>query len=316
MDYKPNKNNRYLIYGVSFDLHISRFPVRNESLMEESDIDALSSDSIIKLSRETREAVQDLIKAVLKLKNRPQPDEFQISNLDMMLKGMGEIMTDNDYLAKIVNNAQMLPGIDFLANLLGKDNELDDKPEGDYDYTADVVRGSLFLASLQMIDELFSDLRLLNRRYADEVNEDILIEDTMVLCGLPQRYAHRYDILFTQRFLMAVADVSSCMTNGWIALPTVAHQMAFNLLLNNAEAVVDALTASDDRIVPIWREIMDLALFRDRDFELLYDPKFDGIENVKDSTARYENLNFDDWFTPFFGPDSGSLPSPYPQKDT
>ncbi|GFK18236.1 hypothetical protein [Corynebacterium glutamicum] len=284
--------------------------------MEESDIDALSSDSIIKLSRETREAVQDLIKAVLKLKNRPQPDEFQISNLDMMLKGMGEIMTDNDYLAKIVNNAQMLPGIDFLANLLGKDNELDDKPEGDYDYTADVVRGSLFLASLQMIDELFSDLRLLNRRYADEVNEDILIEDTMVLCGLPQRYAHRYDILFTQRFLMAVADVSSCMTNGWIALPTVAHQMACNLLLNNAEAVVDALTASDDRIVPIWREIMDLALFRDRDFELLYDPKFDGIENVKDSTARYENLNFDDWFTPFFGPDSGSLPSPYPQKDT
>lgn len=316
MEHKPNKNNRYLIYGVSFDLHISRFPVRNESLMEESDIDALSSDSIIKLSSETREAVQDLIKAVLKLKNRPQPDEFQISNLDMMLKGMGEIMTDNDYVAKIVNNAQMLPGIDFFADLLGKDDEEDDRPDEDFDYTADVIKGALALASLQMIDELFSDLRLLNRKYSDEVNVDILIEDTMVLCGLPQRYAHRYDILFTQRFLMAVADVSSYMTNGWIALPTVAHQMAFNLLLNNAEAVVDALTASDDRIVPIWREIMDLALFRDRDFELLYDPKFDGIENVKDSKARYENLNFDDWFTPFFGPDSGPLPSPYPQKDT
>lgn len=314
MEHKPNKNNRYLIYGVSFDLHISRFPVRNESLMEESDIDALSSDSIIKLSSETREAVQDLIKAVLKLKNRPQADEFQISNLDMMLKGMGEIMTDNDYLAKIVNNAQMLPGIDFLANLLGKDNESDDKPEGDYDYTADVIRGSLVLASLQMIDELFSDLRLLDRKYADEADKNILIEDTMVLCGLPQRYAHRYDILFAQRFLMAVADVSSYMTNGWIALPTVAHQMAFNLLLNNAEAVVDALTASDDRIVPIWRGIMDLALFRDRDFELLYDPTFDGIEDIQDSRARYENLNFDDWFNPFFGP--GALPSPYPQKDT
>ncbi|OKX81673.1 hypothetical protein [Corynebacterium glutamicum] len=314
MEHKPNKNNRYLIYGVSFDLHISRFPVRNESLMEESDIDALSSDSIIKLSHETREAVQDLIKAVLKLKNRPQADEFQISNLDMMLKGMGEIMTDNDYLAKIVNNAQMLPGIDFLADLLGKDDEEDDRPDEDFDYTADVIKGALALASLQMIDELFSDLRLLNRKYSDEVNVDILIEDTMVLCGLPQRYAHRYDILFTQRFLMAVADVSSYMTNGWIPLPTVAHQMAFNLLLNNAEAVVDALTATDDRVVPIWREIMDTALFRDRDFELLYDPKFDGIEDVQDSKARHENLNFDDWFKPFFGP--GALPSPYPQKDT
>ena len=314
MEHKPNKNNRYLIYGVSFDLHISRFPVRNESLMEESDIDALSSDSIIKLSSETREAVQDLIKAVLKLKNRPQADEFQISNLDMMLKGMGEIMTHNDYLAKIVNNAQMLPGIDFLADLLGKDGEEDDRPDEDFDYTADVIKGALALASIQMIDELFSDLRLLNRKYSDEVNVDILIEDTMVLCGLPQRYAHRYDILFTQRFLMAVADVSSCMTNGWIALPTVAHQMAFNLLLNNAEAVVDALTASDDRIISDWHGIMSENLFRDRDFMLLYDPKYDGIEDVQDNMVRFENLNFDDWFKPFFGP--GALPSPYPQKDT
>ncbi|BAU95232.1 hypothetical protein N24_0970 [Corynebacterium suranareeae] len=314
MENKPNTNDRYLTYGVSFDLHISRFPVKNESLLAQEDIDALSTNSVIKLSSETREAVQDLIKAVLKLKNRPQPDEFQISNVDMMLKGLSEIMTDNDYLAKIVNNAQMLPGIDFLANLLGKDGEEVDSPDADFDYTADVIRGALVVASLQMIDELFSDLRLLERKYSDDVNEAILIEDTMVLCGLPRRYAHRYDILFTQRFLMAVADVSSSMTNGWIPLPTVAHQMAFNLLLNNAEAVVDALAASDDRIVPIWREIMDTALFRDRDFELLYDPRFDGVEDVHDSVKRYENLNFDDWFTPLFGP--GSLPSPYPRNDT
>lgn len=238
------------------------------------------------------------------------------TKFDMILNGLGEIMTHEEYLATIVNNAQMLPGINFLADLLGKDDEEDDRPEGDFDYTADVIRGALFLASLQMSDELFSDLRLLDRKYADEVPENILIEDTIVLCCLPQRYAHRYDILFTQRFLMAVADVSSYMTNGWIVLPTVAHQMAFNLLLNNAEAVVDALTASDDRVVPIWRGIMDMALFRDKDFELLYDPKFDGIEDIQDSKARYENLNFDDWFTPFFGPDSGPLPSPYPQKDT
>lgn len=123
------------------------------------------------------------------------------------------------------------------------------------------------------------------------------IETMMLSKYLPKNYVHRYNVTFAKQFLdtvMAVAYKFQDKEAFW-SLNSVAEQMAMNAILAEAEGYAETYHAKID-----LTKLTDL-LFSDIDFELLFDPRFDGIEDDEEFKTAHgmENLSFKDWFKPF-----------------
>ncbi|WP_406250361.1 hypothetical protein ACI7YT_09110 [Microbacterium sp. M] len=151
------------------------------------------------------------------------------------------------------------------------------------------LRGLLWHASVTMVDSLYSDLIELH-------SPGTSVTDTMVLSDLPAQFTAMYRPLFAQRFLVAMVDVTSQLASEWRGAPSVAHEIALSLLLDEVEALQDlhGIELPDD-----WREVLNDTLFQDTDFELLWSPRMDGIEDYGTTEMGYANLAVKDWFRPF-----------------
>ncbi len=168
---------------------------------------------------------------------------------------------------------------------------------------ASALAGCLVQASVVVIDHLISDIVDLRQ---EETGATRNIGDTWVLSDLPPRFAPNYTVLFAQRFLVALVDVTSRMTGGWAPLSCVAQELGLRLLLNEVEVVADAAGVALDQN---WRGPLEDTLFEDADHELLYNPRFDGIEDdAASQPPGMAPMRFADWFKPFN--DERSLP-PY-----
>ncbi len=151
-----------------------------------------------------------------------------------------------------------------------------------------------------MVDQLFVDLDTLTRDGVTETVADAPEDVFFVLGGLPERYTDRYDALFTQRLIVATADVTRRFTAGWEPLSCVAHELALRLLLDNAEVQLDQ---ADVELDEGWREAIEANLFEDSDHEILFDaPSEDDDEEEDEDLQLSEDsapMGFVHWFTPF-----------------
>lgn len=157
-----------------------------------------------------------------------------------------------------------------------------------------LVKGLLWHASNTIIDGLFDDITLLG-----EEPDGSGWRKTQYLADLPPRYGHRYNPLFGRMFLVAMVDVTAAVAADWDEPPTVAHELATHLLLTEVRTVQETLEIElECGLIEHLGDVM----FGDRDFDLLYARRVDGIEDVSgEDQLGLVNLDFGSWFVPFAG---------------
>ncbi len=158
--------------------------------------------------------------------------------------------------------------------------------------------GAVFQASVVVLDHLFMDLQTLAAEHHGATVAEVEDVAFFVLHELPSRYAHRYDALFIQEFIVATVDVTRRFTCGWEPLACVAQELALRMILNGAEF---QLELAEVKLSDGWRSAVEDALFEDLDHEMLFDASLDGIEDDSESLAELRSapLAFADWFRPF-----------------
>jgi hypothetical protein len=163
---------------------------------------------------------------------------------------------------------------------------------------AKYAAGAVFQASVVVLDHLFMDLQTLAAEHHGATVADVDDAAFFVLHELPGRYAHRYDSLFIQEFIVATVDVTRRFTSGWEPLACVAQELALRMILNGAEF---QLELAEVKLSDGWRSAIEDALFEDLDHEMLFDASLDGIEDDSESLAELRSapLAFADWFRPF-----------------
>jgi hypothetical protein len=169
------------------------------------------------------------------------------------------------------------------------------------------LSGALFQACVIVLDSLFMDLQTLSSGSNGTTVADVEVEIFFALPELPERYADRYDALFTQEFVVAVADVTRRFTAGWEPAACVAQELGLRMILNAAQF---QLEQAEIELPEGWRSAMEDLLFEDLDHEMLFDDSMDetalsGQVAVGDPDAevlteqRSTPLTFPAWFIPF-----------------
>jgi hypothetical protein len=168
---------------------------------------------------------------------------------------------------------------------------------------AERLAGCLIQAGDAVAEILGADVEFIRAgaRVADR-NDDRID----ALWQLPERFAHRYDAVFAQRFLDAYRDLIARLREWpWQPPSSVAQELGLRLLLNRAEVYIDLyeIEVADD-----WRSRVEDLLFLDLDHDLLYDPALDGFEEDPDfmPDLRLLPMRFEAWFDPF---EPGRLPA-------
>jgi hypothetical protein len=205
------------------------------------------------------------------------------------------------FIAGLLRDAARIRGIDF-------PDDPDDPVEGEEprpvaqvaadEHAAALIRGLLFHASVVVTDYLFADISLL-RELSIPGGERITsdgIADTLVLAGLPTKFDTLYGPLFGQRLLIAITVVSTFLATGWRPLPTLAHELALRLLLDQAETTADLW----DLDLPAgWRAELEDELTEDGDADLLYShTPYDEPVGEGDDTS-WDDLGYEWFFVPF-----------------
>lgn len=138
-----------------------------------------------------------------------------------------------------------------------------------------------------MFDEFADDLGLLwtEGDFADTTMIDIL----------PRAFLPRYDYDFAKRLFASFCTVVwKVLAPEQFELACVAEEMLLDGLLQRTKDETD-----DEAIVEGLDEFIDAA-FQDTDFLFLFDPKFDGIQDLPEAAhLRIGFLHFDEWFAPF-----------------
>lgn len=223
-------------------------------------------------------------------------DVEEVDGIDDVPQGSAEARLS---LASIAQGSVHVRGIDWLFE--------DDDPRPSSPELAErmrvrtFIKGLLWHASVTIIDHLFDDVA----RITDNIEDARAWEDTWVLSGLPPRFGRHYGPLFARKFLIATADVTARLADGWTVPPTVAHELALKLILDEV-TVTQELLGID--LPNDWREHLEQSLYQDLDFELLYSDRLDGVERYADPSLGIAPMGIESWFVPF---DNGGRPAPY-----
>jgi len=147
---------------------------------------------------------------------------------------------------------------------------------------------------------LFSALSILSDEFFED---DLESEEHIFRELLPRQYFYHYTPLFLKRFyatLLTVGYKLALPEQSDTLLACTAEEFALHILIEKASSILEM-----DEIEADFGYFEDVA-YQDLDFELLYDPDIDGIE---DSETAFElgfgNLHFSEWFKPF---DNASTP--------
>ena len=118
---------------------------------------------------------------------------------------------------------------------------------------------------------------------------------TFMANWLPRKFLPRYDLRFARSFAVCLISVAGKLTDRHPhLLASVAEEMALAAILDEAESALDL----NGRKVDMRAEAE--AAFQDTDFELLFDPRWDGLEEDEAvSHLAMANLRFEHWFRPF-----------------
>jgi len=136
-------------------------------------------------------------------------------------------------------------------------------------------------------------------------------EHSLIAASLPPRYLLRYTPTFMRRFHACLLTVVWKLgQRERIPLSCVAEELAAHLLIEHAMAALEmeGIEVDSSDFVAFEEE-----LFEDTDFEMLYEGKYDGIEeSAFADIAGLVNLAFADWFVRFGAPDNHEYPEPHP----
>jgi hypothetical protein len=233
---------------------------------------------------------------------------------------------DDRYLTHLRDDAPKAAGVeDLLLDALATVGAGEDAPADPFAAgrltveRACLLQGLLWNASVIMIDELFEDLEELRSAQRDpapgtqEVAITRAVHDSLVLSGLPVRYAGLYDAGFVLRFIAASIVVTARVATGWKDPATIAEVLATRLLLDRVETLI---RNNGVRIDVDWRPAVEAAL---------YDDAGDGLFGAEDGVADALSiddaghagadgqLDFEEWFTPFRDPPGTA---PYATRDS
>ena len=120
-------------------------------------------------------------------------------------------------------------------------------------------------------------------------------DETNIADALPRTYLPRYDLLFAKAFVICVSTVVwKLQSPDQQELACVAEELALSAIVGQAQALLE-MRGQQVNIGDVYEEA-----FQDTDFEFLFDPSFDGIEEsgIADY-RRLANLRFEDWLKPF-----------------
>ncbi len=151
-------------------------------------------------------------------------------------------------------------------------------------------RRALLAACDLLIDQSFEDLAALDQGAA--------FRDLWMAEWVPTKYLPRYDALFAKKLTVCLIAVAGKLTDPHPhLLASVAEEMALAAIVE--QAATDLEEAGREGDVTELRDVADGA-FQDRDFELLFNPRWDGIEETEaGERLAMANLRFEDWFRPF-----------------
>lgn len=162
-------------------------------------------------------------------------------------------------------------------------------------FQAKLLAGALWEASAVLIDQLFEDLNGLLK--LDRIDRQD-IANTFVLSGLPPRQADKYDVRFTQQFLVVAADMTGTLIRGWTRPSCVAQELALRCLFDQVEVIQDLydLDLRED-----WRGMLEQHMLDDTDSEMLYQNAMDGFEGDIELNMQLglAPMKVEDWFEPF-----------------
>lgn len=196
---------------------------------------------------------------------------------------------------RLFRYAELATGLDL--ELLGYDDELPELDRRRSEKQAKLLAGCLWNASAVVIDELFMDIQRLSKLKSVTAKD---ISLTFVLAGLPERFAHRYSVIFAQKIMTIMIDLTTKLSRGWSTPSCVAQELALKLLLDGVEVTLETygLELADG-----WREMLEASMYEDDDHENLYDPSMDGFENDLTYMQHFAMapMRFEDWFKPFTG---------------
>lgn len=124
-------------------------------------------------------------------------------------------------------------------------------------------------------------------------------KDTVLGGHLPSRYLHRYTPLFYKQFAVCIITVAwKLAQQKHMPLSSVAEELAALAIINQAKALIEE-EEDGQAIEEVLESFMDV-YFEDLDFELLFNNKYDGIdESEVGQSLGMSSLAFNDWFKPF-----------------
>ena len=124
------------------------------------------------------------------------------------------------------------------------------------------------------------------------------LSESMLVWYLPPRLESHYDEGLYRSMLVAIAHVGGQLAKtDSPSLRCLADEMALHIIIEQAGAWLETQGEPDED----WGLYED-CVFEDTDFELLFDPAWDGIEDPESDVARSKgmtNLHPKDWFKPF-----------------
>lgn len=204
--------------------------------------------------------------------------------------------------ARVARTGSRLAGIDWALD------ELFDADESGAAAAASlrqrtVLKGLIWNASVVIVDCLFDDVVHL----ATHTGDRSAWRDTHVISLLPSQYATHYDRAFAQRFLAATIEVTSRLTASPVYPPTVAHELALKVVLDEAARGAERLAGD---LPERWREHLDTVLFQDLDVESLFVEQ--DAHTKREAALAVPPLDFASWFIPYA---HAPEPAPYANDD-
>jgi hypothetical protein len=180
------------------------------------------------------------------------------------------------------------------ADLLAQayDDQLADPDPDGRDLQLAAIRGALIVAAATLVDQLLDDTATLAG------GGDV--SDTTQLVNLPPQFGPHYTPGFARRFLVAFLDLTARLTaERWTPPSCVAQDLGMRLLLDHVDVIADLARLP---LPPDWQDTLAELLVEDIDYEYLYDPALDGLEDEPDfGPPGMASMRVQDWFHPYPG---------------
>ncbi len=151
-------------------------------------------------------------------------------------------------------------------------------------------RGALMFAANLVFDRILDDLVVSDEQRV-ELGEERFVDEY-----LPARYRGRYDAAFLRKLLATAAKVSQDLATAQYGYPgCTAEELVLWMIVQQWQVLLDLTGLGQS-----WTDLTEY-LFEDTDFEYLFEPEMDGVENdpLVHKTSGIEVNPVVDWFVPF-----------------